>query len=34
MYYNFFPKFVYGNPINTKTSGQDEEAEARPNGII
>jgi hypothetical protein len=34
IYYIFFPKFVFGNPISTKTLSQDEEAEARPNGTI
>ncbi len=28
-----FPNFIYGNPISTKVSGQDEETKARPNGI-
>ncbi len=34
IYQNFFPKFVYGNSISTKTSGQDEEVEARFNGTV
>jgi hypothetical protein len=32
IYHNFFPKFVYGSPISTETSWQDEEAKARPSG--
>jgi hypothetical protein len=29
-----FPNFVCGSPINIETSGQDEENEAWPSGIV
>jgi len=34
IYQKKIPKFVYGNPISIETSGQDEEVEARPSGIV
>ncbi len=33
-YQKNFPNFIYGNLINTKVSGQDEEIKVRPNGIV
>ncbi len=32
IYHKQSPKFVCGSPTSTKTLGQDEEAEIRPNG--
>jgi hypothetical protein len=32
-YQKKIPNFICGSPTNTKVSSQDEENEARPNGI-
>jgi hypothetical protein len=34
IYQKKIPKFVCGNPTNTETLGQDEEAKVRPSGIV
>jgi len=34
VYQKNFLNFICGNPTSTKVSIQDEETEARPNGII
>ncbi len=33
-YQKNFPNFIYGSPTSIEVLGQDEETEARPNGII
>jgi hypothetical protein len=33
-YQKNFPDFIYGGSTNTEVSGQDEEIEVRPNGIV